>query len=129
MGGGVSAEAIDGLAALGASEDDLRLARELASEMDSAHAEDDGFEVHEDCWDDVMFFLSVQTQWVWVSGIGFTQRAGFRYEALESAMRMQRVPRSRWPALFEAMQVMEAAVLEATLSRALDEQGDAIRRT
>ena len=69
------------------------------------------FEIHEDNWDSWLFFLTVQTQWIYaVSGLG-TQRAGLSYPGVESGARMAGLPRRQWPALFADLRVMEVAVL------------------
>lgn len=46
------------------------------------------------------------------------ERVGLDYPALEAVMRMRRIPRGRWPEVFEDVQAMEAAALEEFNERA-----------
>lgn len=79
------------------------------------------FEVHPDCWDAVMLFCKVSTQWIWrtrsrQAGLAvatWSERAGLNYPGVESGLRMAGVPRRQWPELFEDFGVMEQAILEA----------------
>jgi hypothetical protein len=101
-----------GLRAMGVSEADIEAAQ--AAEVTEAAPVVDGFEVYEDCWESVLFFLAVQTQWVWSSGgMGAPQREGLSYPGVESAARLGGVRRALWPALFADLRVMELAVLNA----------------
>lgn len=109
---------IEGLRRLGASEQDVAAAQAQAdAERAQAQALDE-FEVHADNWDDWLFFLSVQTQWVYAStGMG-SRRTGLNYPAVESAARLQGLPRRLWPQRFEAVQAVERAVLAADAEQA-----------
>lgn len=79
------------------------------------------YEVHDDCWDSVMFFLKLETQWTWVSvGVPMPfgvmlkpMRSGINRTCVESEMRMRGVKRKRQAALLDDLKVMEDAVLEA----------------
>lgn len=57
------------------------------------------------------FWLTVQTQWrvSFVNG----KRTGMEYSGILACMEMQCIPRKKRPELFKAVQIMEAAVLEA----------------
>lgn len=104
---------LEGMRRMGASEQDLAA---MQAQLDAQRAEAvarEEFEVHADNWDDWLFFLSVQTQWVYANtGMG-TQRAGLNYPGVESGARLQGIGRGRWPALFEAVHRVELAVLAA----------------
>lgn len=79
------------------------------------------FEVEPDCWDAVMLFCKLGTQWIWrtrskQAGLGFTtwsERAGLSYPGVESGLRMAGVPRREWAQLLEDFGVMERAILDA----------------
>lgn len=105
-----------GLRAMGVSEADIEAAQ--AAEVTDAAPVVDGFEVYEDCWESVLFFLAVRTQWVWSSGgMGAPQREGLGYPGVESAARLWGVRRALWPALFSDLWEMERVVLEAQAER------------
>ena len=76
-------------------------------------------ELHADNWDSVMFFLKVQTQWVYASGGLGSSRLGFNHPALEANMRMRGIKRSKQEALMDDMLAMELAVLEVDSERAM----------
>ncbi len=109
---------IEGARRLGASEQELA---DLQAQADAERAQAqalDVFEVHADNWDDWLFFLSVQTQWVYAStGMG-SQRTGLHYPGVESAARLQGLPRRLWPQRFEAVHAVELAVLAADAKQA-----------
>ncbi len=75
------------------------------------------FEVDEDNWDSWLFFLQVDTQWLYVSvQIGWrlvARRAGMNYTGVQSGAVMAGWPRKRWPRLFEDLRLIEEAVLKA----------------
>lgn len=99
--------------AFGATEEEIEAERKKEAQ---AAPEQDEFEVYEDCWESVMFFLRVQTQWVH-KGMD-ERRAGLNNTAVESTMRMTGVKRAAQAELLEDLQVMERAVLEADAERA-----------
>lgn len=111
----VDEEAAQALRRVGVKEEDIdaALAQEAQAE---AMPEIEDFEVYEDCWESVRFFLTVQTQWIF-AGMG-AQRVGLNYPGVESGARMAGVRRSLWPGLLADLQVMENAVLEADTKRA-----------
>ncbi|CAM8626993.1 Bacteriophage TLS, TfmB [Comamonadaceae bacterium] len=106
-----------GLRRVGVSEEDI--AKLTGAQEAAAQALD--FEVYEDCWESVQFFLKVQTQWCWKTsghsaGLGslvFSEKAGLNYPAVESVMRMEMVPRRKQAALLADLREMELAVLAA----------------
>ena len=49
----------------------------------------------------------LQTQW----HVGINGRTGLRYEVLPQAMRALQVPRTQWPQLIDAVQVLELELL------------------
>lgn len=71
------------------------------------------FEVHPDNWDSWLFFLTVQTQWLYAASAMGAQRVGLSYAGVESGARMSGRPRHRWPALLADLKVIEVAVLQA----------------
>ena len=111
--------AAEGLRKMGVPEEqiDAQLARGQKDVDDPAF----DFEVHEDCWPSVMFFLKVQTQWLWMvqsrpAGLGvmvWSVRAGLNYPAVESALRMEGVKRRKWAKLLADLRLIETAVLSA----------------
>lgn len=76
------------------------------------------FEVHADNWDSVMFFLKVQTQWLYASGGMGMVRLGFNHPALETNMRVRGIKRAKQEALLDDLLAMELAVLEVDNERA-----------
>lgn len=104
-----------GLRAFGVREEDI-----AASQQRAVPAETD-FEVHADCWDSVVFFMGLRTQWIYVSvtvATGMTvQRQGLDYGRVESALRLAGIRRALWPSLFADLQVMEDAVLEVDVEK------------
>lgn len=65
-------------------------------------------------------FCGLQTQWQVVAGAGGAHYTGLPYPAVESALRLQRVPRSHWADLFADLRVLELAWLaeKAKLAKA-----------
>lgn len=110
---------MDALAGLpGITPEQLREARARAA---VAPAESQDFLVWDENWPSFLFFLSVCTQWehsVLTMGaplggtLSVMRRTGLRYPAVESAARLQRIPRNQWPQLFEDIHTMEVAVLD-----------------
>jgi Phage related hypothetical protein (DUF1799) len=80
------------------------------AESDTAPATDDCL-VWEENWLAVSVFVGLRTQWRLHVGMGGAIYQGLDYMAVEAALRLQRVPRRDWPALFDDLQVMEAAAL------------------
>lgn len=56
-------------------------------------------------------FCGLQTQWQVVAGAGGAHYTGLPYPAVESALRLQRVPRTHWADLFADLRVLELAWL------------------
>ena len=117
----VDEDAAAALRRVGVKEADIEAA--LAQEADAQEADaqeaqepDVVFEVHEDNWQSLLFFLRVQTQWVYF-GIGGS-RAGLNNTAVESTMRMARVKRVDQDALLADLQVMEREILKSDAERA-----------
>lgn len=107
----VDEEAAEALRRVGVKEEDIEAA--LAQEEEAAPEPED-FEVYEDCWDSVMFFLRVRRQWLYRGMDG--QRAGLNHTAVEATMRMCGVKRAAQAALLDDLQVMECEVLKGPLS-------------
>lgn len=108
---------IEGLRRMGASAQDIEAAQAQMEQARQDQADAEDFEVHADNWDAWMFFLSVQTQWVFASTELGAQRVGLHYPSVESAARMQRIPARQWPELFEAVQAVEMTVLAVDAKR------------
>jgi len=51
----------------------------------------------------------MRTQW----RSGFSGATGLDYQGVHAALRMMRVPARRWPELFDDLQTLECAALEA----------------
>lgn len=98
---------------MGASDADIEQVTQAGLRAAAEKAAREDFEVHADNWEAWLFFLSVQTQWVFASNGMGAQRAGLNYPGVESGARMQRIPMRRWPELFEAVHAVELAVLAA----------------
>ncbi|OGA98121.1 MAG: hypothetical protein A3E79_11730 [Burkholderiales bacterium RIFCSPHIGHO2_12_FULL_61_11] len=113
----VDEEVAQALRRVGVKEEDIEvaLAQEEAEEAEESLEQVD-FEVHEDGWESWLFFLKVQTQWVFRGMAG--DRAGLNNAAVEATMRMAGVKRARQSALLDDLQLMELAVLKADGERA-----------
>lgn len=59
----------------------------------------------------VAVFVSCATQWRWLAGMAGAARLGLDYPALEAAMRLCGVPRSRRADCFARVQVLERETL------------------
>ncbi len=112
----VDEEAAAALRRVGVKEADIEAALAQEAEAQEAQEPDEEFEVHEDNWQSLLFFLRVQTQWVYF-GIGGS-RAGLNNTAVESTMRMARVKRVDQDALLDDLQVMEREILKSDAERA-----------
>lgn len=58
-------------------------------------------------------FDALATQWRWLGGMAGAQRTGLDYAAVETVLRLKRIPRQTWSERFADLQVMERAALEA----------------
>lgn len=79
-------------------------------------AEPLAFELWPEAEPAVDVFVALLTQWQ-LGPAGLP--AGLRYEVLPVVLRLTEVPRPQWPAVFDALQVMEAAALAYWRERAL----------
>lgn len=71
------------------------------------------FEVFEENWPSLLFFISLKTQWVIaLGGMGGAVYIGLNYPAVEAAMNLKQIPKKERPSLFHDLQVMEEAALE-----------------
>ena len=99
-----------------------RVAAKLGGVAQATTSED--VEVPDDIWESWKVFLSVQTQWSWVSGgLGAARRVALDYTRVESGLRLQGLPRGRWPQVFEDLREIEQAVLSADHERATRPKG------
>jgi hypothetical protein len=98
----------DGLRRMGVSEADIEAQMRI-----HRAPEPQDFEVYGDCWESVLFFLTVKTQWVYEMSSMGSRRAGLNYQCVESAARMAGIRRALWPGLFADLLEMEGAVLRA----------------
>lgn len=107
----VDAGVADALAAFGARQADVKLAREQAPEP--------AFEVYEENWDAVQVFSALSTQWRMsaFSGFGAARlvHTGLDYGAIEPVYRLIGIRRDRRAAIFQQIRVMEEAALDALL--------------
>ncbi|KAI3597714.1 hypothetical protein D8I24_6530 [Cupriavidus necator H850] len=69
-------------------------------------------QVHADNWEAWQLFRRLGTQWRRVAGMADCMRTGLDYAAVEPVLRLLGVKRKRRTALFNDLQVMEAAALE-----------------
>lgn len=93
---------------MGVSQQDIDDELERRQELVAVQAD---FEVHEDNWAVLVFFLGLQTQWAYASNGMGVQRTGLPVNRVEAAARMRRWPRSEWHALLDDVQVMEHELL------------------
>jgi hypothetical protein len=104
---------IDGYRALGAPPDVIAQLEEQLSEQERADEEARSTcYIHEDNWRTWLFYLSVETQWIYRGLDG--RRAGLNTAAIEASARMQGILRPRRQReLLNDLRIIEAAVLEA----------------
>lgn len=76
--------------------------------------DDEGCEVWPEHWQAVLLFARLQTQWQ-VGGMGGL--VGLRYEAIEPVFRLCGVKKRERRDLFDAIRVMEEAVMEVLNER------------
>jgi hypothetical protein len=62
--------------------------------------------------DAVNVFWAMSTQWRIAAGMAGAVLVGLDYTAIPTTLRMLRIPRPRWPAVFDALRVMELAALK-----------------
>ncbi len=74
------------------------------------NAPDEDFEVWPENWLPLSVFLSLNTQWR-IAPNG--KRSGLDYAVLPVTLRLMGVARKEWGEIFPALQIMEAAFLEA----------------
>lgn len=67
--------------------------------------------------DAVRVFYALSTQWRTVSGMAGAALVGLDYTAVPTVLRLLNLPRKTWPAVFDALRVMEAAALEVQRTR------------
>ncbi len=96
---------IDGLIEAGAPEQVIAAARSSMTPPET-HCE-----VWPDNWPTLTFFLSLNTQWQRVIGLGGQAWLGIPSTAIESEMCMQGIARKRRPALLASIRLMEHAAL------------------
>jgi len=95
---------------MGATDEEVQQARaERGGEQEAADEEQDAFEVYEDNWEDWMFFLRVQTQWVRAGLDG--HRACLNWAGIAAFAAMAGVRHRRLARRTEALCVIEKAVL------------------
>lgn len=116
---------VAGMRHVGIREEDIQAALATqASELERAGQPLEGgedYEVHEDAWEGWLFFLRVQSQWLyktagWISmgAMQFeTRRSGLNRAGVESTARLGGYPRSTWPQLLADIEVIERAILDA----------------
>lgn len=62
-----------------------------------------------DCWDAVLVFESVATQWRRAGMTGVP--CGLDYSVLPFALQMRGIPRKQWPQVFDDVRVIEDGAL------------------
>lgn len=73
--------------------------------------QEDTLTVWPENWQPLSVFISLSTQWR-IAPTG--RRYGLDYAAIQPTLRLLGVARAEWPGIFEALQIMEAAFLEAS---------------
>lgn len=94
------------------------IAAEMAKRTSTGtELEEDAFEVHADVWENWLFFLKVQRQWVFVpvsAGMGVSsRRIGLNWSGIRSVVLLSGVKRKRWEGLVDDLLVIEETVLKA----------------
>lgn len=104
-----------GMRAMGATDEQVDLARaERLGAAPLAESSDDSFEVYEDNWEDWMFFLQVQTQWLYAGLDG--RRVCLNWAGIAAFATMAGLGRRRQARRAEAMGLIELAVLREDLA-------------
>ncbi len=80
-------------------------------------AEDDDFAVMPENWQALEVFLSCQTQWKIVAGMGGCFYQGLDYPALESVLNLRVSKRKKRAKLFRQVQLIERGALEVINSK------------
>lgn len=75
------------------------------------------FEVWPENWESFDFFLTLESQWVIVAGMGTALKSGLDYCRVESTLNILGIPRKKRPKLFRDMQTMEKAALSVWLKK------------
>lgn len=98
---------LDSLRSAGAPPDVIEQVRKAAKKSQK------DFEVFEDNWQSLLFFVGLKTQWnISIGGMGGAIYLGLNYQSVESAMNLKQVPKKARAELFNDLQVMEEAALE-----------------
>jgi hypothetical protein len=113
----MDANVAEGFRKFGMSEAEIEALQEKDREALAQAQEAADFDVYEDNEESWLFFLAVQTQWIYASGGMGWQRMGMNFTGVESGARMAGRPRSTWPALFADLRGIEHAVLQADAER------------
>lgn len=96
--------------------DQLRLAgapvEVLAAAEAAAEVEQDFFEVWEDCFDSLKFFLGLRSRWLYASSGMGSVRVGLDPKGLDMELTYRGGSRRRRARLFEDVRLMEQAVLD-----------------
>jgi hypothetical protein len=77
----------------------------------------DDFEVWEENWETLLFFLAVSTQWNVAAGMGGLYYVGMRHEGIAADMAMRGIRGKKAEALAETLRGMEQAALEVLNTR------------
>jgi hypothetical protein len=105
----------DGMRRFGASEEEI--AKQQQERGGGEPVADEAYEVHADVWENWLFFLKVQRQWVFVpvsAGMGVSsQRMSLNWSGIRSLVLLSGVKRSRWECLVDDLLVIEDTVLKA----------------
>jgi Phage related hypothetical protein (DUF1799) len=95
----------------------MRVMNASAEEVEKARAameaqmpEDTGFDVYDDNWESVMCFSGVGTQWQYAGPAAV--RTGLSYPGVSAFLHLRVRSPARRAAVFDDIQVMEAAVLK-----------------
>lgn len=83
----------------------------MFSEVDAEPPPQNGFEIYQDNFPALMFFLRLSTQWQIAIGQTAAMRTGLRYESVKAAMDMCMIPRLDRAELFAHVSAMEHAAL------------------
>ena len=94
---------------------------QVALKQVQAQQHQDDFAVFEDNWESLMFFLRLKTQWNQIPlPAGGLLVTGLNYQAVQSVLQIQHIPKFKWRGLFLDLQIMEKAALEV-INKAKDQ--------
>lgn len=116
---------LEGMRRMGATQAQIDEVAASWAEPDEV-LDDDSFEVWDDNWESVMFFVGLETQWSYAAGgMGKPRLIGLPSPCIESDMNMRQIARKARPALLADLRVMEKGALAAQAEHVQQQRGAA----